>query len=189
VFDDDRIEPANLNRNMLNRRSDGGKLKVRVIVDRAPSGVMLAPMPQRFVAATSLQSAARVIVGVDDIPSRWTVQRTNAPWIGVAGTSHFGVSCSSHVERQPCAGCLHPRDDPADGPIPTISFVSFWAGLCLAVRLVRDVLGFPYAASQQHLWLWPLRMDAPERAWSPVAAREDCPVRCAASQRAAVAPP
>src|SRR5439155_947563 len=119
----------------------------------------------------------------DDIPSRWIVQATNPEWLGVGGTSHFGVSCSSHMAGQPCAGCLHPRDDPGDGPIPTVSFVSFWAGLSLAARLVRHALGHPYEDSQQHLWLWPLRMDHAEHAWSRVAIRDDCPVGCPASER------
>jgi len=79
---------------------------------------------------------------------------------------------------------LHYLDDlgPAD-LIPTVSFVSFWAGLAMAVRLVREALGFPYPPNQQQLWLTPLRMDERYAAiWSPVAARDDCPVRCLASR-------
>jgi hypothetical protein len=73
-------------------------------------------------------------------------------------------------------------DDPGIAPIPTVSFVSFWAGLALVVRLVREVIGQPYGAERQHLWLTPLRMDLRHAAmWSRVPAQRDCPVSCAAS--------
>ena len=86
--------------------------------------------------------------------------------------------------NEPCSGCLHPIDDAAAADqIPTVSFVSFWAGLAMAVRLVREALVQPYPPNQQHLWLTPLRMDQPHAAmWSPVTFRRDCPVPCVASQ-------
>jgi len=135
-----------------------------------------------FDANASLSQ--RVLVGVDDIPSRWGAQRAAPEWVGVSGTSHFSVSSSAHLPGQPCCGCLHPTDDP-DGanPIPTVSFVSFWAGLAMAVRLVREALGAAYPSNRQHLWLTPLRLDQPRAAmWLPVPANRHCPVRCEASK-------
>src|SRR5262249_46651047 len=136
--------------------------KVDVIASRCTTRFEIEPVPLRFVssAGANTQLAPRVIVGVDDIPSRWAVQREAPGWVGVAGTSHFSISSSSHGAGEPCSGCLHSLDDP-DGfnPIPTISFVSFWAGLSLAVRLIREALSNSYPADRQQLWLTPLRLD------------------------------
>lgn len=73
--------------------------------------------------------APRVCVGVDDIPSRWAVQREWPNWLCVGATSHLEVRVSAHVAPGPCAGCAHPEDEELPGEIPTISFVSYWAGL------------------------------------------------------------
>ncbi len=185
IFDDDVSAMSNLNRNMLTLVDDVGVAKVEVIAARCGSDFQLEPIPKRFTPDNGhVQLAPRVLVGVDDIPSRWAVQRDASEWVGVGGTSHFSISSSSHLTGQPCSGCLHPIDDPGRAnPIPTVSFVSFWAGLALAVRLVRQSLGKPYATNRQHLWLTPLRMDQPHAGhWSPVAPLRNCPVRCLASQ-------
>jgi hypothetical protein len=97
--------------------------------------------------------------------------------VAVGGTSHYNVSSSVHLQGSPCSGCLHPVDDDAGGGhIPTVSFVSFWAGLVMTVRLLRDALRQPYPPERQHLWLAPLRMDLPDAAmWMPVSPRQDLP--------------
>jgi len=184
IFDEDTTAASNLNRNMLTLVTDIGSPKVQVVAQRCGTNVQLQPVNNRFVGGSFEGTLAnRLLVGVDDIPSRWEIQRHARGWVGVSGTSHFNVSSSSHNPGEPCAGCLHPVDDPAGGnPIPTVSFVSFWAGLAMAVRLLRDVVAAPYSSRQQHLWLTPLRMDAPHSAmWLPVAPRSDCPVHCVAS--------
>jgi hypothetical protein len=83
---------------------------------------------------TNGRLARRVLVGVDDIPARWTAQRAADAWLCVAGTSHFLGMVTTHRSHGPCAGCAHPRDEKLDSEIPTISFVSFWAGLLQARR-------------------------------------------------------
>lgn len=186
IFDADTAELSNVNRQMLFRRSDSGR-KVDIVAHSAPPLFVCTPIPERFSKLASsryLPFAPHVLVGVDDIPSRWEVQRATRGWLGVGATSHFEVSTSSHESQQPCAGCLHPVDDPQpDTPIPTVSFVSFWAGLALAVRFLRHIGGWPYAAQQQHLWLSPLRMNERNAAlWRPVARRPDCPTGCVASR-------
>lgn len=184
IFDDDLTAGSNLNRNMLSLATDVGISKVKVVANRC-SAFRIEPVSSRFSRETfSGQLAPRVLVGVDDIPSRWEVQLQRSDWVAVGGTSHFNVSSSSHRPEQACAGCLHPEgDDGLRNPIPTVSFVSFWAGLSMAVRLVREALNFPYPAQRQHLWITPLRMDLTHAAmWLPVAARPDCPVKCLASR-------
>lgn len=189
IFDDDLTGLSNLNRNMLTMREDVDTRKVDVIAARCATRFEVEPIPMRFIynAGPDTELTSRVIVGVDHIPSRWAAQCGAPGWVGVAGTSHFSISSSSHDVGQPCSGCLHPVDDPGGlNPIPTISFVSFWAGLAVAVRLIREVLGEPYPADRQHLWLTPLRLDQTRATiWSPVPALQSCPVRCHASRRTA----
>lgn len=185
TFDDDITDISNLNRNMLTLVADIGTAKVDVVSGRCGPGIFIEGVPHRFPGLDANAGLARrVLVGVDDIPSRWSAQRAAPEWVGVSGTSHFSVSSSAHLPGQPCSGCLHPTDDP-DGanPIPTVSFVSFWAGLAMAVRLVREALGAAYPSDRQHLWLTPLRLDQPRAAmWLPVPAVRHCPVRCEASK-------
>jgi len=189
VFDDDVADISNLNRGMLLRRSDIGQNKAQLMARHATPTLAITPFPERFQLETGtpyLPLSPAVLVGVDDIPSRWEAQRAAAGWLGVGATSHYEASSSTHNPGQACAGCLHPIDDPlATAPVPTVSFVSFWAGLALAVRFLRHRLGVPYPGAQQHLWLAPLRMDSPLGAcWFPVAPRTDCPVGCRASRTA-----
>jgi len=186
IFDDDRTGESNLNRNMLTLLSDVEVGKVVVVARRCGPHVRLEPISHRFPGPTGVaRLASRALVGVDDIPSRWAVQRHAHGWVGVSGTSHFSISSSAHRPTEPCCGCLHPIDEPTGAnPIPTVSFVSFWAGLAMAVRLIGEALGSPYPSNRQHLWLTPLRPDQPRAAmWAPVAPRRDCPVGCSASQR------
>lgn len=184
IFDDDYTALSNLNRNMLTLVGDVGTAKVDVVARRCAPNILLKAIPQRFASAHE-PLAHRVLVGVDDIPSRWLVQRHAPGWVGVSGTSHYSISSSAHQPGQPCSACLHPIDDllPA-GPIPTIAFVSFWAGLSLAVRLVREALQQPYPRNLQQLWLTPLRLDQRHAAiWAPVPPHPACPAACAASRR------
>jgi hypothetical protein len=185
VFDDDVTDSTNLNRNMMTLATDVGRSKVQVVVRNCNrTGLRLVAIPRRFVGKDCEGGFRhRVMVGVDDIPSRWEVQRQAGGWVGVSGTSHFNISSSAHSPGAPCCGCLHPVDDAGTNLVPTISFISFWAGLAMAVRLVREVGECAYPPERQHLWLSPFRMDSPHAAlWSPVAPREDCPVKCPAAR-------
>jgi hypothetical protein len=184
IFDDDTTAPSNLNRNMLTFKNDVGIAKVQVVANVCRDQIHLQPIKARFTSVGSEPLASQVLIGVDHIPSRWEVQRLSPGWIGVGGTSHFSISSSDHGADDPCCGCLHPVDDAAGGDIiPTISFVSFWAGLATAVRLLRASAGRRYGREQQHLWLTPLRLDQPHAAmWLPVAPVTNCPVGCPASR-------
>ena len=186
IFDHDVTEFTNLNRNMLTLQPNVREKKVKVVAERSSPKLALEPIDKKFLPSLLAENlASRVLVGVDDIPSRWLVQRSSFGWLGVSGTSHFSISSSSHSPGQACCGCLHATDDPGqNNPIPTVSFVSFWAGLCLAVRLVREAIGQPYPHHQRHLWMTPLRPDLrPWAKWSPIPAVINCPVQCDASLR------
>ena len=184
IFDNDTTALSNLNRNMLSLQEDVGCAKVEIVARRCRQ-VVLEPIAARYGNGNPECEllAPRVVVGVDDVPSRWEVQRRGPIWLVVGATSHFNVSSSAHRLREPCSGCLHPVDEPGPDVIPTVSFVSFWAGLATVMRLLQEAAGKPYSQGRQHLWLSPLRMDLPKAAiWLPVPARKDCPVRCFASR-------
>lgn len=187
IFDDDVTSASNLNRNMLTLVSDIEAKKVQVVARGCSPSIRLEAISEHFVGKISetRELAPRVLVGVDDIPSRWAVQRMALGWVAVGGTSHFSLSSSAHNADEPCSGCLHPVDDPGGmNPIPTVSFISFWSGLAMTVRLIREAFESPYSRDRQHLWLTPLRMDLPYAGiWSPVPLRRDCPVPCSASRR------
>ena len=170
---------------MLSVRTDIGATKVQLVADVCADKIQLQPIGRRFAENDPQigELAPRILIGVDDIPSRWEVQRRSSGWLAVGGTSHFSISSSNHGPSDPCCGCLHPVDDLAGGsPIPTVSFISFWAGLATSVRLLRYGVGQTYDRDQQHLWLTPLRLDQPNAAmWMPVAPVKNCPVCCRAS--------
>lgn len=96
IFDDDTTSPTNFNRNMLTLVGDADSEKVRLVVDRCSPEFDLTPKYQRFVAdgPEAQQMAPYVLVGVDDIPSRWQVQRCTSGILVVSGTSHFSISSS-----------------------------------------------------------------------------------------------
>jgi hypothetical protein len=168
---------SNLNRYPLLRRSALGHGKALVLKSLMPSALNLQPVAERYEGGQMVQLgefAPSVLVGVDDIPVRWKVQEERPRWLGIGATTHWAAMASYHERGLGCARCLHPRDDPATGPIPTIAFVSFFAGLKLASYFVRARAGEHIRSAEQYTYLSPLR---PEHIWrSPVAMRHDCPV-------------
>jgi hypothetical protein len=121
IFDDDLTGASNLNRNLLTLVGDVDSLKVQVVAASCRPAFDLEPVPTRFSSTNAGELAERVLIGVDDIPSRWEVQRQAQGWVGVSATSHYGVSSSSHLPGEPCCGCLHPTDDSLQlAAIPTV---------------------------------------------------------------------
>ncbi|MBI3528367.1 MAG: ThiF family adenylyltransferase [Betaproteobacteria bacterium] len=177
IVDADISDISNLNRNALLLRSMLGLPKVTAIAGLDLGGLKLQPVETRYDLETQSllrPLASNVLVGVDDIPTRWLVQRDSRGWLGVGATSHWSSMASFHTEGLACAGCLHPTDDPNDATIPTVAFVSFWAGLLLATYLVRAASGEMVPLRHQQIFMTPLR---PEQPWrSSIVKRLDCPV-------------
>jgi len=176
VLDDDDASLSNLNRNALLVRSAVGQSKVRDLA-RYGQGLKIEPVHLRYQAGMSLRPI--VLVGVDDIPSRWAAQSTNPAWLGVGATAGFSVQVSSHSPDTACAGCLHPVAGETTGPIPTVAFVSFWSGLLLAVRFLVHRAGV--SQSDRQTYFSALRSEGWLYADLGVSARVDCPVLCATS--------
>jgi hypothetical protein len=159
VFEPETLDGSNLNRYALSRRSDVPAAKTEVLAALSTDALRIRGVPFRVdphtLARMDPPLRPAVLVGVDHIPSRWAVQRA-APgsWLSVGSTSHDFVLVSAHPLGQPCAGCTHPRDDAADGDIPTIGFVSLWAGLLQALDLTRR-----RAEASTAVMAWPLGLD------------------------------
>jgi hypothetical protein len=162
VIEPEIAELPNLNRYAMTRRSDVGRHKTGTLARFSTGQVRIAGIPVRLEPATLPQLhplAPRVLVGVDHIPSRWLAQQEAAQSCLVVGaSSHDYVLVSSHGPGTPCAGCVHPRDDSEVSAIPTISFVSFWAGLVSALELLRAATAL---ATGSGIHVWPLGLENP----------------------------
>jgi hypothetical protein len=182
VIEPDTLDVSNMNRYPLMRRSDCGAPKVAMLSRYSRSGFSITGQPLRFdMESTSMIGvlAPTVFVGVDDIPSRWAVQRLTPEWLCVGATSHLFIVVSTHEPGQACAGCVHPRDDEGVVPIPTISFASFWAGLLQARSLLAHLSN---CVERQSVYCYSFGL-ASRRAVARVDASPtaDCPVGCLAS--------
>ena len=148
VIEPETVDLTNLNRYPLARRSDENQPKIRVLEGYSRGSITISGKKARFDDSwpTLLGSLApRVLVGADQIPVRWAVQQAAPRWLQVSGTSHFFAMASSHHPDGPCAGCAHPVNENGNEPIPTISFVSLWAGTLQALDLLNEASGRPNA--------------------------------------------
>ncbi len=183
IVEPDVSDMTNLNRNALLRRSRIGMAKAVDLAEMQLGEMRVTPIVARYDSALRSsfgQHAPSVLVGVDDIPTRWEVQAARPSWLGVGATTHYSAMASYHVSGLGCARCLHPRDEPGGAPIPTVGFVSHWAGLWLASLFARERIGARPPAVKQCLYFTSLRADSPAAIWvGPVQPRADCPLKCA----------
>jgi ThiF family len=179
VFDDDRLELSNLNRYPLARRSSVGRLKVDVLGQYATAGISVEPSRLRLDEAnldSAMPLADSIVVGTDNVETRWLLQSRQPQWLAVGATADFHVEVSEHRKGDACAGCLHPTADRQVAPLATASFVSYWAGLQLLMRLLTQRAGQSRLV-QQASDSWPLRMDLPHaRIEYAVMPNPACPV-------------
>jgi ThiF family len=145
VLDDDLSELSNLNRNVQQRASDEGQPKVDVLTRSGTTTLKITGIKRRFPEKNRdwlLPLAERVAVGVDHIPARWWVQQEWPANLYIGATTNYEAIVTTHHPGEPCAGCAHPHPlQLADDQfVPTISYVSFWAGLLQACALVEGVV-------------------------------------------------
>jgi hypothetical protein len=177
------LDSTNLNRYALGRRSRLGDAKSDILSSFATEEISIMSVRDRLdesTAASLRPFEDRILVAVDDIPSRWLAQReAMRSWVSIGATSHDYVLMSGHPAGRPCAGCTHPRNESAIGTIPTISCVSFWAGLMQTLALLSaDQNGDAYGTH-----VWPLGLDNPrgiQRYYQTAVAA--CPVGCGPSR-------
>ena len=80
------------------------------------------------------------VVGVDNVEARWDVQSDNPRNIICGGTVIDRIQLSMHKFRRQgaCLKCFYPELFPGgEEPIPTISFVSFLAGVLMAGEIIK----------------------------------------------------
>jgi hypothetical protein len=180
------IEPeindlTNLNRYMLLRRSRLHLEKAKDLASQNLGGLEIESLVRRFDESTVASIGAlspAVLVGVDDIPTRWAVQEERPTWLGIGATSHYSVMASYHSHGLGCAACLHADDAAAPELIPTVAYVSFWSGLLLAALFLRHVVHNDPDVAAQQAYFTPLGEQS-EPFYSPVAPRSDCRLNCA----------
>jgi hypothetical protein len=174
VIEPDDYDISNLNRYPLMFRSHVGHGKAATLTGLLGGGISLEPVPDRYYTGSPVEPLApNIVVGVDDIPSRWAVQRTWPDGLVVGATTHWSSMASFHEKSLGCAQCLHPDDDPSNAPIPTVACVSFFAGLLTFGYLARQAAGCPIPATEQQTFLTPFRLE--NRYIAPVPVRPGCP--------------
>jgi molybdopterin/thiamine biosynthesis adenylyltransferase len=153
VIEKQNAELSNVNRYPLLRASDDGRSKVEHLESLATADLEIHGVASLYTKETRgslLPLAKRVLVGVDDVEARWWVQEENPEWLAVAATGNHLAQLTTHVPGSPCAACIH-HVPLAPQTIPTISFVSFWAGLLQACVLISgsrtpcNILIYPFA--------------------------------------------
>ena len=175
VIEPETADLSNLNRYAILRRQDKDQAKGEQLAHAlAPTGLVIDAVDVRYNGAIreTLRLAPAVLVGVDDIPTRWDVQRANPDWLAVGATTHWSAMASFHEAGLGCAECAHPYDDPNGGRIPTVAFVSFWAGLLTATYFLRHLSGVDAPEHEQQTFVTPLR--AENAVHSSVPARPRC---------------
>lgn len=176
-FDGDLSEQTNRNRNLFLLPEGVGLPKVDLF--DVVSGLSVTPILRHFAEADLATLAERVVVGVDDIPTRWLLASANVPWMGVGATTHFSSMASVHYAYSACAACLHPYDEEQAGPTPTVAFVSFLAGLQVAADFLRDVARSDIGLMSRQMFVTPFRPDT--AVYSRVPPISHCPAGCSAS--------
>ncbi len=177
VVEPQKYDPTNLNRCMLLRRSRIEEPKAVDVARFGSQRLAIQPIVKAFQEArqSELQTIAqRVLVGVDHIATRWDVQAAAPGWVGIGATSHWSAMASYHLPGVPCARCLHDRNEDRGDIVPTISFVSFSAGLWLASLFLQDLAG--EVPESQQVYLAPLALGRPSAIWrSPIPWSGRCP--------------
>jgi molybdopterin/thiamine biosynthesis adenylyltransferase len=77
VVESEVADLSNVNRYLLLRGDEDKRAKIDVLRDSSTTSLRITGVPQRFTEETREQLRPlreRVLVGVDDIPSRWRVQ-------------------------------------------------------------------------------------------------------------------
>jgi hypothetical protein len=144
VLDDDSGELSNVNRNMQQRASDDGKPKIEILARSSTNRLKITGINARFPETNReriLPLAERVAVGVDHIPARWWIQQEWPTNLYIGATTNHEAIVTMHHPGEPCAGCAHPHplmlaDDQF---VPTIAFVSFWAGLLQTCAMIEEI--------------------------------------------------
>lgn len=184
VIEQDTNDLSNINRYALLRRSGvrPGTQKARYLSALNLGGLEIEPIPLRYEGTNRASIGAlapSVLVGVDNIDSRWDVQEEHPEWLGIGATEDYLAFLTHHRRGLPCARCVHPGGQPPNGPIPTVAFVSYWGGLALAAAFARSRSGDNLRAEEQVTQLACLQLGSSGAAWTMRGmVSGECPNEC-----------
>ena len=175
VWDDDVLKVDNLNRYPLFDVQHLNLPKAEALASLELPLLLVKPRLRRFDADEPMP-ADTALIGADRVRPRWEVARRRLPRAIVGTTDHYLTLDSIHFWGQGgCPACLHHSDDAVEALIPTVSFVSFAAGLETAMYLVGPTAG----VSRYSLTTTWLRPDAElARLVGFVPRSEACPAGC-----------
>lgn len=129
IIDSDRVDLTNLQRQILHRTSDVGRLKVesaKEAIDRINPDVKVVTYPERLTHENAIeifQNYDIIIDGSDNFPTKYLVNDasyfTGKPYV-YGGVFQFEgqVSVFSPKEGGPCLRCLFP-EPPPPGLVPS----------------------------------------------------------------------
>lgn len=177
VIENTTSDLSNLNRYMLQPRSQVRKPKTQTLKCFSSEAFLITSADVRFEASTFaplLPLAPRVMVGVDHIPTRWFVQESQPELLVIGASTHWSATVTFHTDGLACARCANPEDDDNDGLIPTVAYVSFWAGLLQVGYLLRHLGKMHMGVDEQRIYYTPHRPETPWR--TVVSAKANCPL-------------
>jgi hypothetical protein len=166
IIEPEQADLTNLNRYMLLMRSRIDLLKADdLALQCEQAGIAMKALPRRYERRhrDTLVLADSVLIGVDDIPTRWEVQRARPEFLAIGATTHWSAMASFHEDGL----------DESDAPIPTVAFVSFWAGLLTASKFLMHRAGMLHNPHDQQIYLTAFR--AENAVSSIVPKRAGCP--------------
>jgi len=182
VIEQDTNDLTNINRYGLLRRSGVGVQKAEYLSSLDLGGLQLEPIPLRYEARNRARTgplAQNVLVGVDNIESRWAVQEEDPAWLGIGATEDYLAFLTVHTPGMSCVRCVHPAGPATNGAVPTAAFVSHWGGLALAAAFARLRSGVPLSAGEQVTQFACLQLGSSSAVWKTRGmASGDCPNHC-----------
>lgn len=182
VIEAQDVDLSNVNRYMLLRASHQGIPKTHQLEAASSKAIAITGVRELFTRETRhhlAPLAGRVLIGVDNVEARWWVQEEWPEWLCVGATQATIAETTTHRPDGPCAACLHADPLPAGVTIPTISFVSFWAGLLQTCELLSDL---EHGQPARRVMLWPFALGGVVRSYvSALRASNYCPIACRTS--------
>lgn len=182
VIEADTNDITNINRYALLRRKALGLWKADHLASLDFGGLEIESVPLRYEAAQRNKIgplAPVILVGVDNVESRWAVQDEHPRWLGIGATEDYLAFLSVHEPYLPCARCVHEGGPTAEGDVPTVAFVSHWAGLALAAAFAREMSGRGLQANEQLSHFECLQLGSPAGIWKMRGTpRKNCPHGC-----------
>jgi adenylyltransferase/sulfurtransferase len=162
IVDPDRIEETNLNRQLLYREADIGRLKVGIAakalhalnssIDIEPITAAIGTAPARDL----IRGIDVVIDGLDNYLARFLLAdaawKCGVPFIHGAVEGFYGQVCTIIPKTSPCLRCIVPNPPPVR-ETPVIGVTTGLIGCIQVTEAIKLATGTGLPI-RDHLWLW-----------------------------------